>query len=62
MCRWHIATAVAFPQNRNPTRCAKKRSRPSDGSAFILSFCEEVKQARLAVRRFIVDGVTVAGV
>ncbi len=20
MCQWHIATAVAFPQKRNPTR------------------------------------------
>ena len=23
MCRWHIATAVAFPQKRNPTFSAK---------------------------------------
>ena len=23
MCRWHVATAVAFPQKRNPTFSAK---------------------------------------
>ena len=28
MCRWHIATAVARPQARNPTASAKKNYLP----------------------------------
>ncbi|WP_443600437.1 hypothetical protein [Agathobaculum sp.] len=32
MCRWHVATAVAFPQKRNPTFSAKIK--PSVRAAF----------------------------
>ncbi len=37
MCRWHVATAVAFPQKRNPTFSAKIK--PSVRAAF--SFNEQ---------------------
>ena len=43
MCRRHIATAVAFPQKRNPTFSAKIK--PSVRAAF--SFEGEIRKAAL---------------
>ena len=47
MCRWHVATAVAFPQKRNPTFSAKIK--PSVRAAF--SFNEQNALAVLCLSR-----------
>ena len=47
MCRWHVATAVAFPQKRNPTFSAKIK--PSVRAAF--SFNEQDALAVLCLSR-----------